>query len=78
MNSSLVYLSEEESTWFHGFTPLAMFLGVQMSIVTSELLGRKRLVQVSNVVSIVGYAILYVSNSFIFLAIGRIIQCIGT
>jgi len=75
--TNMVTLTEDEITWFLGFTPLSMFVGVLVSIWASEMLGRKRLLMVSNIISICGLIIIYFALSFILLALGRIIQSFG-
>ena len=73
-NSSLVYLPEEEATWFLSSTPLSMTLGVLTSISLSEMIGRKPLFLIANIISIIGYFMMFFSKSFM---VGRIIQSSG-
>ena len=70
-------MTEEESTWFVGISPLAMTLGVLISIPVSELIGRKKLFFISNIFSILGYLIMFFAPSFLFLMLGRSTQCLG-
>merc|ERR1711892_94952 len=76
-DSALVGLTVDESTWFVGITPLAMTLGVLISIPVSEKIGRKKLFFVSNIFSILGYVVMYFAPSFLLLVLGRATQCIG-
>ena len=76
-DSVLVDLTEDESTWFVGITPLAMTLGVLVSIPVSEIIGRKKLFFISNILSILGYLVIFFASSFLLLMLGRSIQCLG-
>ena len=67
----------DEGSWFVSVTPVAMVVGVLLSIPASEQLGRKRIFLVSNCISISGYLVLYFAPSFLFLVIGRAVQCTG-
>ena len=73
----LVKLSLDEGSWFVSVTPVAMVIGVLLSIPASEKLGRKRIFLVSNCISISGYLLLYFAPSFLLLVIGRAVQCSG-
>ena len=70
-------LTEEESTWFASLTVLSMTGGVLLSIPASEKIGRKHLLLVSNLLSVVGYAVIFLATSFLLLMLGRGVQCVG-
>ena len=70
-------MSLDEGSWFVSVTPVAMVAGLLFSIPASDMLGRKRLFLVSNSVSMFGYLVLYFAPSFLFLMIGRAVQCTG-
>ena len=70
-------LDLDEGSWFVSVSPVAMVFGVLLSIPASEKLGRKRIFLVSNFISISGYLLLYFAPSFLFLMIGRAVQCTG-
>ena len=72
-----VRLSLDEGSWFVSVTPVAMVAGVLLSIPASEKLGRKKIFLVSNCISISGYLLLFFAPSFLFLVIGRAVQCTG-
>jgi len=76
-DTSLVLLTEEESTWFASLTVLAMTGGVLLSIPASEKIGRKNLLLVSNLLSVVGYLVIFLATSFLLLMVGRGVQCVG-
>ena len=75
--TKLVHLTTEESTWFVGITPIAMTIGVLLSIPVSEKIGRKKLFFISNMFAIVGYILMYFASSLIALVAGRTTQCVG-
>ena len=72
-----VRLSLDEGSWFVSVTPVAMVAGGLLSIPASEKLGRKKIFLVSNCISISGYLLLFFAPSFLFLVIGRAVQCTG-
>ena len=72
-----VRLSLDEGSWFVSVTPVAMVAGVLLSIPASEKLGRKKIFLVSNCISISGYLLIFFAPSFLFLVIGRAVQCTG-
>ena len=76
-DTSLVSLTEEESTWFASLTVLSMTGGVLLSIPASEKLGRKNILLVSNLLSVVGYLVIFLATSFLHLMAGRGVQCVG-
>lgn len=75
--SGMLLLSPEDATWFNSVTPLAMGLGVLVSIPVSERLGRKRTLLLCNIISIVGYVALHLAPSFLVLVVARCLQCTG-
>ena len=54
-----------------------MAVGALASISTSEIIGRKMTILLSNLVSVLGYLIINFSASFGFLLLGRSIHCLG-
>ena len=76
-NSTLLTLSQEQATWFNSVTPLGMCLGVLLSIPASEMLGRRKLFLLSNLVSLLGFLALYFSPSFLVLFLARSFGCTG-
>ena len=75
--NSVVRLSLDEGSWFVSMTPVAMVVGLLLSIPASEKLGRKKIFLVSNCISISGYLLLFFAPSFLFMVIGRAVQCTG-
>ena len=66
-----------QGSWFLSITPVALILGVFLGIPISEMLGRKRLLLISHLLSMGGYLALYLSQSFLMLCMSRAVQCIG-
>ena len=67
----------DEGNWFVGINPLANLVGVLISIPASEKMGRKPVFVVSNILSILGYLLMYFAPSFLLLVLGGVTQCLG-
>ena len=76
-SSQLLHLTVDEGTWFVSVSPLAMGLGVLLSIPVSEALGRKKMFLMANFLSFLGYVCLYLAPSFLTLVLARTLQCTG-
>ena len=73
--SPLLPLSPSEASWFVSLTPVAVSLGILLSIPASEYLGRKRMYLLGNTLSCLGYLVIYFAPSFNILLISRLAQC---
>ena len=76
-SSPLLHLTVDQGTWFMSVTPVAMVLGVLLSIPASEQLGRTKVFLTSQSLSLLGYLGLYLAPSFLLLAAARAVQCTG-
>ena len=72
--SPLLHLSEFEATWFVTVSPIAMNLGVFLSIPLSEWLGRKQIFLASNFCSMLGYLAVFLAPNFPVLLTARFFQ----
>ena len=75
--SGLLHLDQDQASWFNSVTPVGMCIGVLASIPASELLGRKKMFLLSNLVSCLGFVSLYLAPSYLLLVAFRIGQCLG-
>ena len=73
--SSLLPLSPSEASWFVSLTPVAVSLGILLSIPASEYLGRKRMYLLSNSLSCLGYLAIHLAPNFNVLLLSRLAQC---
>jgi len=76
-SSSLLHLTLEQATWLVSISPLAMNLGIFLSIPLSDLLGRKKMFLLSNTSSLLGYLAMFLAPSFPCLLAARAFQCAG-
>jgi len=72
--SPLLYLSELQGTWFVTVSPIAMNLGVFLSIPLCEWLGRTRMFLVANFCSMLGYIAVFFAPNFPVLLTARFFQ----
>ena len=72
--SPLLYLSQLQGTWFVTVSPIAMNLGVFLSIPLGEWLGRKRMFVASNFCSMLGYIAVFFAPNFPVLLTARFFQ----
>ena len=72
--SPLLYLTEQQGTWFVTVSPIAMNLGVFLSIPLSEWLGRKKIFLASNFCSMFGYIAVFFAPNFPVLLTARFFQ----
>ena len=71
----LLPLSPSEASWFVSLTPVAVSLGILLSIPASEKLGRKRMYLLSNGLSFLGYLAIHLAPNFNVLLLSRLAQC---
>ena len=76
-NSSLLPLTEEQATWLVSVSPLAMNLGVFLSIPLGEWLGRKKMFLLSNCLSLLGHLAMYLAPTYAVLLAARVVQMAG-
>ena len=76
-SSALLHLTEEEGACFVSISPLAISVGTLLSIPAAELLGRKMIFLVSNVVCLLSCLALYLAPSFPVLALARATLSLG-
>ena len=72
--SPLLHLSDFQATWFVTVSPIAMNLGVFLSIPLSEWLGRKRTFLAANFCSMLGYTAVFFAPNFAVLLTARFFQ----
>ena len=71
----LLPLNPSEASWFVSLTPVAVSLGILLSIPASEHLGRKRMYLLSNGLSCIGYLAIHLAPNFNILLLSRLAQC---
>lgn len=76
-NSTLVQLTEDEGSWSVSITPLGQLLGILVANIAGEQFGRKPVLILSDVVTIIGYIIIYFSKNFPVFMMGRVVVSLG-
>jgi MFS family permease len=70
-------LSEEEGTWYMSIVPVLNMLGTLAGYPIGEWQGRKRVLQISSILNILGFAVMYLSRAFWQLSLGRAVSTFG-
>ena len=65
---------QEEASWYISLVPLFQMIGIIAGYPTGEWLGRKRVLILSSVLSIIGFTVMFYSHAFWLLALGRSIN----
>jgi len=66
-----MFLTEDQASDYMSIVPILSLFGMMLGNPAAEYLGRKPTLMVTNVIQILGYIIMYFSNSFALLMIGR-------
>ena len=69
-----IYLSQEEASWYISLVPLFQMIGIVLGFPSGELLGRKKVLQLTNLLGIIGFTVMFYSQEFWVLALGRSIN----
>ena len=66
-----MFLTEDQASDYMSIVPILSLIGMMLGNPAAEYFGRKPMLMVTNVIQILGYIIMYFSNSFALLMIGR-------
>ena len=69
-----IYLSQEEASWYISLVPLFQMIGIVLGFPSGEFLGRKKVLQLTNLLGIIGFTVMFYSHEFWVLALGRSIN----
>ena len=73
-HAAFLELSMEEASWYISLVPVLQMLGILAGFPASEAAGRRTVLALSSLLSIVGYVIMYFGHQFWLLALGRSIN----
>ena len=76
-NNSFLQLDEEQGSWFVSVSQIAFPAGLLAGIPLAEMLGRRAVLVLSNLVPLVGYVVMFFADSFTTLLVGRIVNALG-
>ena len=70
-----LYLTEDQGSNYMSIVPLLNLFGSILGYPAAEYFGRKPTLIVTNIIQIVGFIIIYLSNNFLLLMLGRCLTC---
>ena len=70
-----IYLSEDQASNYMSIVPLLSLFGIILGYPAAEFFGRKPTLILANIIMVIGYIVMFFSNSFPFLILGRCVTC---